>query len=76
MAFKQWLKRFIGIKTDEDLEGEKSGIEKLKEFFESLLFAGLAAGSIAGTVSDRFSHLQQRITYLISCSVDPQARQI
>ena len=40
------------------------------------LFAGLAAGSIAGMVSDRFSYIQQRFTYFISSSVDPQARQI
>jgi cell division protein FtsW (lipid II flippase) len=40
------------------------------------LFAGLAAWSIAGMVSDRFSYIQQRFTYFISSSVDPQAKQI
>lgn len=40
------------------------------------LFAGLAAGSILGMVSDRFSYIQQRFTYFISSSVDPQAKQI
>lgn len=40
------------------------------------LFLGLAAGSIAGMVSDRFSYIQKRFTYFISSSVDPQARQI
>lgn len=40
------------------------------------LFAGLAVGSIAGMVSDRFAYIQKRFTYFISSDVDPQARQI
>jgi len=40
------------------------------------LFVGLAVGSILGMVSDRFSYIQQRFTYFISSSVDPQAKQI
>lgn len=43
MAFKDSLKRFVGIKTEEELRKVKSPKEKTKEFFESLLFAGIAA---------------------------------
>lgn len=40
------------------------------------LFVGLAVGSIAGLVSDRFSYIQKRFVYFINSSVDPQAKQI
>lgn len=40
------------------------------------LIAMIAVGGIAGMVSDRFSYIQKRLTYFISSSVDPQARQI
>ncbi|HVO74783.1 MAG TPA: signal peptidase I [Ignavibacteriaceae bacterium] len=43
MSFKDSLKRFAGIKTDEELNKVKTPKEKTKEFFESLLFAGIAA---------------------------------
>jgi signal peptidase I len=43
LAFKDSLKRFIGIKTEEELKKVKTPKEKTKEFFESLLFAGIAA---------------------------------
>ncbi|MCL5027652.1 MAG: signal peptidase I [Bacteroidetes bacterium] len=43
MSFKNGLKRFFGIKSEEDLKRIKTPKEKAKEFFESLLFAGIAA---------------------------------
>ncbi len=43
MSFKDSLKRFVGIKTEEELKKVKTPKEKTKEFFESLLFAGIAA---------------------------------
>jgi len=43
LSFKDSLKRFAGIKTDEELNKVKTPKEKTKEFFESLLFAGIAA---------------------------------
>jgi signal peptidase I len=43
LSFKDSLKRFAGIKTDEELKKVKTPKEKTKEFFESLLFAGIAA---------------------------------
>ena len=43
MSFKSALKRFFGIKTEEELKKKKTQKEKTKEFFESLLFAGIAA---------------------------------
>ncbi len=43
MSFKSGLKRFFGIKTEEELKKVKTPKEKVKEFIESLLFAGIAA---------------------------------
>lgn len=43
MSFKNGLKRFFGIKSEEDLKRIKTPKEKAKEFIESLLFAGIAA---------------------------------
>jgi len=43
LSFKDSLKRFVGIKTEEELKKVKTPKEKTKEFFESLLFAGIAA---------------------------------
>ena len=43
MSFKSALKRFFGIKTEEELKKKKTKKEKTIEFFESLLFAGIAA---------------------------------
>jgi signal peptidase I len=43
LSFKEGLKRFVGIKTEEDLKKEKTTKEKAKEFVESLLFAAIAA---------------------------------
>jgi len=43
LSFKNGLKRFFGIKTEEELNRVKTPKEKTKEFFESLLFAGIAA---------------------------------
>lgn len=43
MSFKSGLKRFFGIKTEEELNKVKTPKEKIKEFFESLLFAAIAA---------------------------------
>ncbi|HRI46268.1 MAG TPA: signal peptidase I [Ignavibacteriaceae bacterium] len=43
MSFKSALKKFIGIKTEEDLNRELTTGQKIKEFIESFLFAGLAA---------------------------------
>lgn len=43
MSFKSGIKRFFGIKTEEELLKVKTPKEKIKEFIESLLFAGIAA---------------------------------
>ncbi len=43
MSFKTNLRRFFGIKTEEELKKVKTSKEKTKEFIESLLFAGIAA---------------------------------
>ena len=43
MSFKSGLKRFFGIKTEEELNQKKTSKEKVKEFIESLLFAAIAA---------------------------------
>ena len=43
MPFKTRLKRFFGIKTEEELKKVKTSKEKAREFIESLLFAGIAA---------------------------------
>ena len=43
MSFKSALKRFFGIKTEEELNKKRTPKEKTKEFFESLAFAAIAA---------------------------------
>jgi signal peptidase I len=43
LSFKNSFKRFIGIKTEEDLKRPKTPKEKFREFIESLFFAGIAA---------------------------------
>ena len=43
MSFKSGLRRFFGIKTEEELKKVKTPKEKVREFVESLLFAGIAA---------------------------------
>lgn len=45
MSFKSGLKKFFGIKTEEELKKEKvkTPKEKVKEFFQSLIFAAIAA---------------------------------
>lgn len=43
MSFKSALKRFFGIKTEEELNRKRTPKEKTKEFFESLAFAAIAA---------------------------------
>jgi signal peptidase I len=43
LSFKNGVKRFFGIKSQEELERPKSPKEKTKEFFEQLLFAAIAA---------------------------------
>ncbi len=43
MSFKAKVKKFIGIKTEEELNRELTPFEKIKEFIESFLFAGIAA---------------------------------
>ncbi|MBZ0200370.1 MAG: signal peptidase I [Ignavibacteriaceae bacterium] len=43
MSFKAGFKRFIGIKTEEELNKVKTAKEKVRDFIESLLFAGIAA---------------------------------
>lgn len=43
MTFKSAVRKFFGIKTEEELNKKKTSKEKTKEFFESLLFAGIAA---------------------------------
>ena len=43
MTFKERLKKFAGIKTEEELNQVKTPKEKFVEFIKSLLFAGVAA---------------------------------
>jgi signal peptidase I len=43
LSFNSSLRRFFGIKTEEELNKVKTSTEKTREFFESLLFAGIAA---------------------------------
>jgi signal peptidase I len=43
LDFKKGLKKFLGIKTEEELKKVKTTKEKVREFIESLLFAGIAA---------------------------------
>ena len=43
MSLKDSAKRFFGIKTEEEVNKQKTAKEKAKEFIESLLFAGIAA---------------------------------
>jgi len=43
LSFKSALKRFFGIKTEEELNKKKTSKEKTKDFFESLAFAAIAA---------------------------------
>ncbi|MGE5436839.1 MAG: signal peptidase I [Syntrophothermus sp.] len=43
MAFKDHVRRFFGIKTEEELKVVKTPKQKFKDFMESLLFAGIAA---------------------------------
>ena len=43
MSFKRAVRRFFGIKTEEELKRVRTPQEKTKEFFESLLFAAIAA---------------------------------
>jgi signal peptidase I len=43
LSFKTSLRRFFGIKTEEELKKVKTPKEKTREFIESLLFAGIAA---------------------------------
>jgi signal peptidase I len=43
LSLKTGFKKFIGIKTEEELQRKKTPKEKTKEFFEQLLFAAIAA---------------------------------
>jgi len=43
LTFKERLKKFAGIKTEEELNQVKTPKEKFVEFVKSLLFAGIAA---------------------------------
>lgn len=43
MSFKSGLRKFLGIKTEEELKRKKTFGEKVKDFIESLLFAAVAA---------------------------------
>ena len=43
MSFKSGFKKFIGIKTEEELNKQKTPKEKVRDFIESLLFAAIAA---------------------------------
>ncbi len=45
MSFKSGLKKFFGIKTEEEIKKEKAKTskQKAKEFIQSLIFAGIAA---------------------------------
>ena len=43
MSFKSGLKKFLGIKSKEEVNKPKTPKEKTKEFFEQLFFAAVAA---------------------------------
>ncbi len=43
MSLKSGFRKFLGIKTEEELKRPKTAKEKAKEFFEQLLFAAIAA---------------------------------
>jgi len=43
LSFKDGLRKFLGIKTEEELHRKKTFGEKVKEFIESLFFAAIAA---------------------------------
>jgi len=43
LSFKSGFKKFIGIKTEEELNKQKTPKEKVRDFIESLLFAAIAA---------------------------------
>jgi len=43
LSFKDGLRKFLGIKTEEELMRKKTFSEKVKEFIESLFFAAIAA---------------------------------
>jgi signal peptidase I len=43
LSFKSGLKKFLGIKSKEELNKPKTPKEKTKEFFEQLFFAAIAA---------------------------------
>jgi signal peptidase I len=43
LSFKSGLKRFLGIKSTEEINKPRTPKEKTKEFFEQLLFAAIAA---------------------------------
>ncbi len=43
MSFKESFRKFIGIKSKEEEQKELTAQEKVKEFFEQLLFAAIAA---------------------------------
>lgn len=43
MSFKSGLRKFLGIKTEEELKRKKTLPEKVKDFVESLFFAAIAA---------------------------------
>lgn len=43
MSFKDGLRKFFGIKSEEEINKPKTPKQKSKEFFESLLFAAIAA---------------------------------
>jgi signal peptidase I len=43
LSFKSGLRRFFGIKSEEEKKRIKTTKEKTKDFFESLIFAGIAA---------------------------------
>ncbi|MBE2281530.1 MAG: signal peptidase I [Ignavibacteriaceae bacterium] len=43
MSFKKAVRKLLGIKTEEELNVQKSPMEKTKEFFESLFYALIAA---------------------------------
>lgn len=43
MSFKTGLRKFLGIKTEEELQRKKTLAEKVKDFVESLFFAAIVA---------------------------------
>lgn len=43
MSIKSKIKKFFGIKTEEELNKQLTPLQKVKEFIESFLFAGIAA---------------------------------